>query len=297
MPHASPRFGLSAALVTPFSPNGAIDLARLAQHAKWCLQHGCSSVTVFGTTGEGPSIGMADRQSILDGLVQAGLDPRREVVAGVSAPSLAEAVAQAQMALKADCRALLVAPPFYFKNVGDEGVFSWFAQLIVALGAAARDIILYNIPSVTQVTLSSTVIGRLKAVFPQVIIGVKDSSGDWANAQELLQAHGELAILIGDERLLAEAVRLGAQGAISGLANICPGVLRHMIDSGKDDRRIAPLVEEVLRYPVTPAVKAMVAHVSRDNAWLTTRAPLVNLGKAETSRLGKTYDMLFAAAA
>lgn len=295
--HDSPRFGLSAALVTPFLPDGSIDVVRLGHHARWCLQHGCGSVTVFGTTGEGASIGMADRQLILDSLARAGFDLRREVLAGVSAASLAEAVAQAQMALKADCRALLVAPPFYFKNVGDEGVYTWFAQLIAALGSAARDVILYNIPSVTQVTLSVDLIGRLKAAFPRVIIGVKDSSGDWENAQRLLAAHGELAILIGDERLLAEAVRLGAQGAISGLANICPGVLRHMIDSGSDDRRIAPLVDEVLKYPVTPAIKAMMAHLVRDESWAATRAPLVDLGKVEASRLGKTYDMLFAAAA
>ena len=49
---------------------------------------------------------------------------------------------------------MLLAPPFYFKGVDDEGLFRWFAGLIEALGGAARDLILYNIPSVTAVTLS-----------------------------------------------------------------------------------------------------------------------------------------------
>jgi 4-hydroxy-tetrahydrodipicolinate synthase len=293
----SSRFGLSAALTTPFDPGAAIDPGRLARHARWCLENGCGSVTVFGTTGEGASIGLADRQMVLRALLDAGFDMRREVVAGVAAPSLAEAVSQAQLALKAGCRAMLVAPPFYFKNVDDEGVYTWFAQLIWALGDDARDFILYNIPSVTHVTLTIELIGRLKAVFPKVIIGVKDSSGDWDYAQRLLAAHKDLAILIGDERLLAKAVRLGAQGAISGVANICPQVLRHVIDSGSDDGRIAPLVEELLKYPVTPAIKAMLAHRVRDDAWLATRAPLIGLGKADAKRLGRTYDMLFAAAA
>jgi len=297
VPSFPSRFGLSAALATPFDAGGAIDPERLTRHARWCLENGCGSVTVFGTTGEGASIGLADRQIILSALADAGFDMRRAVIAGVSAPSLAEAVSQAQFAFDAGCRALLVAPPFYFKNVDDEGVYTWFAQLIEGLGHKARDLILYNIPSVTQVTLTVDLIGRLKAAFPKAIIGVKDSSGDWDYAQRLLAAHKDLAILIGDERLLAKAVRLGAQGAISGLANICPQVLRQIIDSGSDDGRIAPLVEELLKYPVTPAIKAMLAHRARDDSWLATRAPLVDLGEADASRLNRTYDMLFAAAA
>jgi 4-hydroxy-tetrahydrodipicolinate synthase len=297
VPSFPSRFGLSAALATPFDAGAAIDPERLTRHARWCLENGCGSVTVFGTTGEGASIGLADRQIILSALADAGFDMRRAVIAGVSAPSLAEAVSQAELALGAGCRALLVAPPFYFKNVDDEGVYTWFAQLIERLGNKARDFILYNIPSVTQVTLTVDLIGRLKAAFPKAIIGVKDSSGDWDYAQRLLAAHRDLAILIGDERLLAKAVRLGAQGAISGLANICPQALRQIIDSGSDDGRIAPLVEELLKYPVTPAIKAMLAHRARDDSWLATRAPLVDLAEADARRLNRTYDMLFAAAA
>ncbi|WP_119299640.1 dihydrodipicolinate synthase family protein [Dongia deserti] len=297
MPSQSSRFGLSAALTTPFDPRAAIDLGRLTRHARWCLDNGCGSVTVFGTTGEGASIGLADRQAALRAMMDAGFTMRRAVVAGVSAPSLAEAVSQAQVALNAGCRALLVAPPFYFKNVDDEGVYTWFAQLIWALGDSARDFILYNIPSVTHVTLTLDLIGRLRAAFPNVIIGVKDSSGDWDYAQRLLAAHKDLAILIGDERLLAKSVRLGAQGAISGLANLCPQVLAQIIETGSEDARIAPLVEEVLKYPVTAAIKAVLAHRTRDDAWLATRAPLVGLGTADAKRLSQTYDMLFAAAA
>jgi 4-hydroxy-tetrahydrodipicolinate synthase len=297
VPSVSSRFGLSAALTTPFSSGGAIDLGRLTGHARWCLANGCGSVTVFGTTGEGASIGLADRQMVLGTLADAGFDMRRDVVAGVSAPSLAEAVIQAEMALAAQCRALLVAPPFYFKNVDDEGVYTWFAQLIGALGDAARDVILYNIPSVTQVILTVDLIGRLKAAFPKAIVGVKDSSGDWDYAQHLLAAHKDLAILIGDERLLAKAVRLGAQGAISGLANICPEALRRVIETGSADERIAPLVTELLKYPVTPAIKAIVAHRARDSAWMTTRPPLVDLGQADARQLCHTYDALFTAAA
>jgi len=64
------------------------------------------------------------------------------------------------------------------------------------LGPAASNVILYHIPQVTSVGLSIELVDRLKKAFPQQVKGVKDSSGDWANAQALLKHHGDLHILI-----------------------------------------------------------------------------------------------------
>ncbi len=279
----SSRFGLSAAIATPFRPDGTIDLARFARHARWCLDNGCASVTVFGTTGEGASIDISGREQVLGALAGAGIEGR-DVVVCVAAASVHEALVQARMAADFGSRNLLLPPPFYFKGVADEGVFLWFSQVLERLGAAAGGVILYNIPAVTQVALSVELIARLKQGFPGVVTGVKDSSGDWVYTQKLLAAHKDLAILIGDERYLAEGVRLGGEGAISGLANICPQSLLLLAQEGRGDARINGLVEEVLRYPVVPAVKALVAYRIGDRTWLNVRAPLVALGEVEGSR-------------
>lgn len=286
------HFGLSAAMTTPFNPNGALDLSRMAGHAQWCLANGCSSVTVFGTTGEGASIGMSGREQTLGALASAGVDGEK-VVYCVAASSVHEALMQGRMALDFGCRGLLLTPPFYFKGVSDEGLFSWFAAVLEKLGSAARGVILYNIPSVTQIALSAELIGRLKKQFPGVVMGVKDSSGDWEYTQQLLASHGDLAILIGDERYLAEGVRRGGQGAISGLANVCPGTLQPLALNGQGDERINRLVDEVLKYPVTPAVKALVAHRTGDAAWLNVRAPFLRISAADAERLGSFYDDTF----
>ena len=279
-------------MTTPFRTDGAIDLARLAGHARWCMGNGCSSVTAFGTTGEGASIGLSGREQILGALAGAGL-VGSDVVYCIAASSVHDAVAQGRMAYDFGCRFILLTPPFYFKGVGDDGLFAWYAQVVEKLGPAARGIILYNIPSVTQVGLSVELVGRLKSAFPGAIAGVKDSSGDWAYTQQLLAAHGDLAILIGDERYLAEGVRKGGQGAISGLANLCPAELIPLATEGCCDERINALVDEVLRYPVTPAVKALVSHRTGDSAWRNVRAPLVPLSSAQVERLGAVYDDLF----
>jgi 4-hydroxy-tetrahydrodipicolinate synthase len=198
------------------------------------------------------------------------------------------------MALDFGCRGLLLTPPYYFKGVSDEGLFLWFASVLEKLGAGARGVVLYNIPSVTQVTLSIELIRRLKEAFPGIVTGVKDSSGDWEYTQRLLSSHGDLAILIGDERYLAQGVRRGGQGAISGLANICPKALLPLAVNGQGDERIDRLVDEVLKYPVVPAVKALVAHRTRDAAWLNVRSPLVPLSAHDVEHLGSVYADHFA---
>ncbi len=292
MNRPSDRFGLSAAMTTPFRADGSLDLARLAGHARWCLDHGCGSVTAFGTTGEGASIGLSGREQVLGALAGGGLAPD-QVVYCVAATALHEAIVQARMAYDFGARALLLPPPYYFKGVSDDGLFDWFAQVFTKLRGAARDVILYNIPSVTHVALSVDLIGRIREAFPGVVTGVKDSSGDWAYTQSLLAAHKDIAILIGDERYLAEGVSLGGQGAISGLANVCPEILLAMIETKRGDTRVNRLVDEVLRHPVTPAVKALVAHRTGADEWRHVRAPLVAMQPGTAAALSATYDKLF----
>jgi 4-hydroxy-tetrahydrodipicolinate synthase len=264
----------------------------MVNHARWCLAHGCTSVTVFGTTGEGASIGTSSREQVLGALAGAGV-VGKDVVYCIAAASLDEALMQGRMALDFGCRGLLLTPPFYFKGVSDEGLFSWFASILEKLGSRARGVILYNIPSVTQVGLSINLIDRLKEAFPGVVTGVKDSSGDWEYTQRLLASHSDLAILIGDERYLAEGVRRGGQGAISGMANVCPGLVRPLATEGQGDERINRLVDEVLKYPVIPAVKALVAHRTGDAAWLNVRTPLVQLPAKGVAHFGSFYADLF----
>ncbi|MCP8937845.1 dihydrodipicolinate synthase family protein [Alsobacter sp. SYSU M60028] len=293
---AGSRFGLSVALVTPFTADAAIDHERLVSHAEWCLGHGCDSITLFGTTGEGASIGLAGRQQMLGALAGHGI-AARDVVAGVAAASLHETVEQARLALDFGCKGLLLAPPFYFKGVSDEGLFRWFAKVLETLGPKARDVILYHIPSVTAVGISIGLIDRLRAAFPGVVTGVKDSSGDAANTQALLDRHGDLAILVGDERQLAAAVRNGAQGTICGMANFAPALIRPVAIEGRDDPRVKEIVDMILELPVTPAVKALVAHKLGDPDWLHARPPLEALPEAEARRLGAAFDRIMEARA
>jgi 4-hydroxy-tetrahydrodipicolinate synthase len=287
------QFGLSCALALPIDDDLTIDYGRLLAHARWCLDAGCSSVTVFGTTGEGASVSLTERGQILGALLSAGIDPSRQIVGGVSAASIGDAVEQTRVLNDTGCRRILLAPPFYFKGVRDEGLYEWFARVCEKIAPRAPGVILYHIPTVTQVPLSIDLIGRLKKAFPELVAGVKDSGGDWAFTEKLLVNHRDLMILIGDERHLGAGLRLGAKGAISGLANICPAVLLKLIERAEADLRISDLVTAILKYPVTPAVKALLAHCKEDCRWSKVRPPLTQLAREEAAELAAAYRTIF----
>ncbi|MEK1893479.1 MAG: dihydrodipicolinate synthase family protein [Rhizobium sp.] len=286
------KFGLSVALATPFDANGEIAHAAMIAQAKQSIAAGCSSVTLFGTTGEGASIGTQERVRVLNAFLDAGIAPQKVVMA-VLVDAAEDAAAQAGQALSRGVRNVLLAPPSYFKNVSDDGVFKWFSAVFAILGDRARDIIVYNIPSVTMVPLTVSLIARLRTAFPAVVTGVKDSSGDWPFTETLLKVHGDLIILIGDERHLAKGVRLGGQGAISGMANFLPGEVKLMAEEGIDDARVEGFVAELLKFPVTAAVKVMVARLSGEEMWLAVRPPLVSISREGQERLILAFESLF----
>ncbi|HEY8244349.1 MAG TPA: dihydrodipicolinate synthase family protein [Casimicrobiaceae bacterium] len=288
---ASQRFGLGVALVTPFALDGAVDLARLRKHARRVLDEGCASVTLFGTTGEGASLGLAQRASMLEALDDAGVDLATQVLAGVAASSVEDAAAQANQLYDAGGRGILLAPPFYFKGVDDEGVYRWFASVIERC-RAPREVVVYHIPQVTGVPVGSALVGRLKSAFPGVVAAVKDSSGDWGSTERLLADHADLHILVGDERLLARAVRHGGSGAINGFANFCARAILPMIERGDEVPGVNALVDVLLRHPVTPAVKALVAHRYGDDGFIAVAPPLLPIDATVRAELGAAFDRL-----
>ncbi len=275
-------FGISPALVTPFS-EGKVDVQRLAGHTKDCLARGCRTATIFGTTGEGPSVGVTERERAAEELIGLGISPG-QLVEGVIACSLEEAAYSTRQALGRGAHAVLLAPPFYFRPAPDDAVFDWYSAVFDAVGSNLRDVILYHIPGMTGVPLSHTVIGRLVERYPGVIRGVKDSACNAEATFALIKAFPDLDILVGDETYLGRACAAGAAGSICGMANILPEAVIALAENGRDDPRVVELVQEITNHPVVPMVKALVAHVLRDPVWAAARPPLPTLDQQSIAR-------------
>lgn len=278
--------GMSAALTTPFEAQGNIDWPRFAAHSLDLLGQGMNVVTAFGTTGEGASIGTRIRAELFDRMEANGVRPG-QLVECIYGPSSEDAGWFAKRAFAAGCAGLLLCPPFYFRPADPEGIYRWYAEVFEKAGAGARNVILYHIPGLTGVAITPDLVGRLRTAFPEIVAGVKDSGGDWASTAALLAEHRDLTILVGHENHLAEAVRNGASGAISGIANLFPALVARLV-SGETDPRIDAVLKEILAYPVVPSIKAAMAGLKGDDTWLRTQAPLVALSSAQARGLGRS---------
>jgi 4-hydroxy-tetrahydrodipicolinate synthase len=281
-------FGISTALATPFSSDGSIDTETATQHAAWVLEQGAGGVTLFGTTGEGSSLGMHERVELLDAMIHSGIGVEK-ITTTVCASSLTDAILQAQAFQERGISQMLVTPPFYFNGISDDALFSWFSDFISASQNPNLRTILYHIPQITDVPLSATLVRRLKEAFGEQVLGIKDSSGEWQNTSEFLGID-DLAVLVGDERQLAKAVAAGAAGAICGMANLFPKRMLRLVETSEEDPQITSLVNELVKHPVTAAVKALISTVHQHPGWLRTRTPLQSTPAPVVAELAKQID-------
>ena len=265
------KLGISAALLTPFSADGQIDFDRFVSHARKLLYNGAASVTIFGTTGEGASVSPDERRAGLTRLVAQGIPPDA-IIQTIYANSVDGAVAQADSGLEIGASNFLLVPPFYFKNCTDDGLLDWHAQLFAKVDPRAR-FTLYHIPQVTGVALSPQLVGRLAARFSQQLLAVKDSSGSWDHATELL-ALNTIPVLIGDERLLHRAAAMGGAGAITGMANLYPDRMHRIYSTATEDTVLSAEVTRIVAHPAVPALKALLVQQTGDPGWMRVRAPL-----------------------
>ncbi len=276
------RFGLCAALLTPFTASGAIDMERFTAHARALLDGGCRHVTPFGTTGEGASIGARERREVFAAFLAAGIAPR-QIIAGVTECAVDEAAGRIAAALDAGIAHCLVAPPYYYRGVSVAGVHDWYDALLRRIGSEAR-VVLYHIPQVTGAPVTPETVARLAKRFGERVAAIKDSSGDWAGTERLI-AQGVVPVLVGDERQLGRALEAGAGGSISGLTNYAPALMTALFRGEPVQARITTLADAILAHPVTPALKVLVARATSEPAWERVRAPLVPLDAQARARL------------
>jgi 4-hydroxy-tetrahydrodipicolinate synthase len=261
--------GIVAPALTPFDARYEIDVPRFVAHCRALLDQGCVALAPFGTTSEANSLGIDERERLLEALLEAGIAPEK-LIPGVGCCSLPDTVRLAKHASR--CAGVLTLPPFYYKNVSEEGLYRYFAQLIDRTGAK---LFLYHIPQFTQVPLPLPLVQRLQAKYPDNVIGAKDSGGNFDYTRELLKALPQLMVFSASEKFLSANLALGGAGCITATANVNAAMLakvaRNPTPEGQAEVDAVRARHEAL--PLIPALKATLA--KKDPAWRTVRPPLV----------------------
>ena len=278
-----PMRGVLVPLLTPFNADMSIATDLYAAHAKRLLGQGCAGLLPFGTTGEALSVGIDERINAVHALVDAGIDPSF-MIPGTGLSNVADTARLSRACLDMGCAGVMTLPPFYYKGVSEEGLYRHFEQLIEAIGDDAR-IFLYHIPPIAIVGIPVTLAARLHADFPEQVIGIKDSSGEWDNTRALLGIDG-LVVYPGSELPLVEALELGAPGCISATANLNGAAIADLIAAyfDGDTERVQELQQSVRRfrmrlqdYAPIPAQKRLLALMTGDQRWSGVRPPLLEM--------------------
>src|SRR5215204_6030470 len=289
---AGPK-GVLAAVLTPMDGDLGPDHAAFAAHCQRLLGAGCHGLSVFGTTGEANSLSVDERLAALEALLESGV-PAGALLPGAGSCAITDTVRLSRAALEVGTNGVLVLPPFYYKNVGDEGLFRYFAEVVERVGDDRLRLYLYHIPQMTRVDLGLPLISRLIEAYPGVVVGTKDSSGDRERITTLCREFPDFSVLAGTETLLLETLRSGGEGCISATVNVTSRLARRVHDAhalGKDDEaealqeRLTQLRASIEAYPVIPALKQLMATLTGDKQWRNIRPPLSSLDDKLTNDL------------
>jgi 2-dehydro-3-deoxy-D-pentonate aldolase len=238
--------GLMPAMVTPFDEHGEVDLRATEAVVERFIEAGVSGVSPLGSTGEFSHLLADERKRFLEEVIRivAGRVP---LVVGVGAAGTKEMVELARHAEGVGADAVLVVSPFYWK-VGEEALFRHFATVAESIDIP---VLIYNLPMLTGIDLSPSLIGRIAAECPNVS-GLKDTVTEYFHTvgvlREVKRVRPDFSVLSGWEDLILPSLLAGADGSICAFANVAPERFVNLVRSARDGdlERAAELHRRVL---------------------------------------------------
>ena len=298
--HPSTLPAVLSPVITPFKADGSPDEQKLLKQCKWLQANGVG-LAIFGTNSEANSMSSSHKISAMTALIEGGMNPA-QMLPGTGSSSVETTVRMTRHAVQSKCAGVLMLPPHYYKDVCDDGLFAFYSDVIQKVGDANLKIYIYNIPPVTKITLSLALLERLSKEYPNTMIGMKDSSGDWAYTEsviKLLAPHG-FRVYAGSEVFLLRTMHAGGAGCISATANVNPKAIVNLAANWQspDANQLQASLDKVrstfAQYQMIAGMKTAVAHYSNDPEWLRVLPPLMQLSKEQqTKLLGELEKMNF----
>ena len=282
--------GTIPALLTPFTTRGEVDLELLDAHVAWLHERGVRTVSPLGTTGEGPSLALAERKQVIERL--AAHPSEVALICGTGCTALPETIELSRFAVERGAQ-LLVAPPWYYDPFDERGVTEYFTRVLEALPPSAR-VFLYHIPRQTGVPIADETLRGLAGRFGPLLAGVKDSGGDFERTRAWLRDFPELTVLSGSDATAAAAYEAGGRGVLTMLGNIFPEELeqiRQGVAVEERQRFLAAVRELVQRVPRHAALKHLLNQVS-GLPRSAVRPPLQELDAGQTGYLEARFSEL-----
>jgi len=258
------------------------------------MRQGHDGLAIFGTTGEANSFSPKERKENLEFLLSHKIDPK-VLIPGTGSSSLNEAIDMTKHAANYKVKAVLLLPPFYYKNVSDEGIINYYRHIIEKVGENSMQYLLYHIPQNSYVPISFKTIEILLKFYPKNIIGLKDSSGDSERMMKMVKYFNNFAVFCGHDSLALNVVKRGGAGAITAGTNICGKLLNFIIKNYKKENEIKNFLElqkllKQIRQVITShepisLMKAYFSIVDNIPEWNNVLPPLKKINDPQNQKL------------
>ena len=285
--------GIYSAALTPINDDLSINKNLYLEHCQYLMKQGHDGLAIFGTTGEANSFSIKEKCDTIDFLLSNNLDSNL-LIPGTGSSSVEDAIQLTKFAEKNKSRAVLLLPPFYYKNVSDEGIINYFRKIIETVGSSDFHYLLYNIPQTTSVVLNFNIIETLLKLYPNNIVGIKDSSGNIDSMLKTVKYFQDLALFCGHDSLALKIFKRGGAGAITAGTNIAGRLLSFIINNINKEKEIEDfnsyqaLLEKIretitLEEPIS-VMKAYFSIINKNPDWNKVMPPLKSLDNPSNNK-------------
>lgn len=292
--------GVNCAAATPLNADLTPDLGHVASHCRQLIEDGCHGIALLGTTGEANSFSVGERKAILEAAI--GAVGAERLLPGIGCAAGPDTIELARHALSNGVTRVVMLPPFYYKGVSDDGLYAAYARIIEAVNDPRLRVILYHIPQTSAVPLSLALIARLRAAFPDTVIGIKDSSGDFENMKAIVAANPGFSVLAGADTLMLPLLNQGGAGCITAASNLAANSLRFIYDNRTVAGRAGAVETAQARvtayrtlantYVQLSTIKAMLSLKTSDAGWTRVRPPLMPLNDTQYADIKQKFAAL-----
>ncbi|KAA0073368.1 dihydrodipicolinate synthase family protein [Tardiphaga sp. P9-11] len=286
--------GVYCAATTPFNADLSVDQGLFTSHCQRLLDDGCTGIAMLGTTGEANSLSSRERMALLDAVAKSGIAPSK-LLPGTGVASIMETVELTKHAVANGVGAVVMLPPFYYKGVSDDGIVDAYTAVIERVADPRLRVVLYHIPQMSAVPISLDVIDRLRKRFPEIVVGIKDSAGEFSNMKAIVERFPGFSVLVGADPLMLKLLPLGGAGCITAASNLVSRELATVFNGFNDpakqaevaaaQERIVATRNAVSTYVQLPSLKVLLAKRDNNDNWLRVRPPLTGLSAAEAAKV------------
>ena len=288
--------GVYAALVTPFTADGAVAHGQLRRLVRYLIGEGIDGFYVGGSTAEAFLLSDGERRAVLETVLEEN-NGARPVIAHVGAIATEHAASLARHAEASGADAISAISPFYYKFSKEE--VTWYYLDIME--ASALPMFVYNFPNLSGFALTEDVLDDLRQ--SPTLKGVKFTSSDFFLLERIKTKHPELVVWNGFDEMLLSGLAMGADGGIRSTYNCMAPLIREIYTSfraGHMDQAAAlqhtanTVIQVICRYGVFASVKTLLGFEGIDcGGCRRPFQPISEEGKEELKRVYETYLLPF----